>query len=306
MLGGMISCLLTNLVFCTEHIHLLLFVIGFFLVQALFTWLATHRGAFLIRSSREAVREECVATTSKADASPIVPSTEQGINDLVCLLPEDLCGRVACFSGFEGIGALSGCCQQLHLQLWESPEVWMSLSASENLATTFAPGSTGREACDVFRRAAFRTDLTRLRSLAALPRSQPILEEAAHVACGLLDGDLPDADLNDFLQIGSRCLGAHDPESPAANKAAERLLRASRRCVTLFTEEQLEQLEYAYKSVHQLHALMLCSMKDSYEGLLEQSRWTGPPDEDPADDPDLKELLDLWYDGNSHRTSVCA
>jgi len=297
--------LLTELGFGTKHFLVLLFVIGFFLFQSLFAWLAATLGSRRTRSSRElGVREQSVALVPKADLarSESSPAKEQSVNVLVCLLPEDLCGRVATYCGFQGVGTLSGCCKKTQSQMWDSREVWMALAASADVATSYTPRTTGREACDVFRRAAFRTDLSRLRSLSTSGRSQPVLEEAAHVACGLLPGDLSLSDLTDFIQIGLRSLGAHDPESSAANKAAERLLRASRRCMELFTEEQLEHLEYAYKSVHQLHALMLSSMKDSYEGLLEQSMWTDPPDRDltgppdMADDPELKALLELYDD----------
>jgi len=221
------------------------------------------------------------------------PAKAGTVTILLCLLPEDLCAQVACLCGFRGVGTLSACCQKLQSQVWESREVWITLSASARLTACFARGASARDACEVFRRAAFRTDLVNLRRLAAVGRPLPILEEAAHVACGLLPGDLSLSDLADFIRIASRCLGAHDPESPAANQAAERLLRASRRCMELFTEEQLEHLEYAYKSVHQLHALMISSMQDSYEGLLEHSMWTGPPDPDPVNSHDFKELFDL-------------
>jgi len=288
--------LLTDLVFCPEHILLLLFIIGFFMFQALFAWLKSVLGSHRTRSSREmGVREESVALVPKANSarSASTSAKAQSVNVLMCLLPEDLCGRVACYCGFQGVGTLSASCKKLQLQVWESREVWMALAATAKLATSFVARCSGREACDVFRRGFFRTDLSRLRSLSSSGRSQPILEEAAHVACGLLPGDLSDSEMTDFVQIGSRSLGAHDPESPAANRAAERLLRASRRCIALFTEEQLEHLEYAYKSVHQIHALMLSSMKDSYEGMLEQSMWTGPPDPDMADDPYFKEFMEL-------------
>lgn len=291
---------LTDLIFSTEHILLILFVFGYFLIRALFTCPASMLEAHRARSSRaigvHSERSVALVPKAKTHRREGSPSKELCVSELLCRLPEDICGRVACYTAFQGVGSLSGCCKKLQFQVWESREVWMALAASKALAITFPPSTSGEQARDMFRRAAFCTDLSRLRSLAAKGRSQPILEEAAHVACGLLPGDLSLSDLADFIQIGTRCLGAHDPESPAANQAAERLLRASRRCMELFTEEQLEHLEYAHKSVHQLHALMLSSMRDSYEGLLEHSLWTGPPDPDPADALELKELFELYND----------
>lgn len=293
----MTSVQITNMLFSIEHALLIFFVIGYFLTRSMFkrlvSFLRTRRTTFATAS---VMRERSVAllpqqanlhygelSLAKADSFTIP----------LCLLPEDLCAQVACLCGVQGVGALSACCRKLQVQVWESREVWMSLSASAGLNARFARAASAHDACEVFRRAAFRTDLENLRRLATANRPLPILEEAAHVACGLLPGDLSPSDLADFIRIGSRCLEAHDPESPVANQAAQRLLRASRRCMELFTAEQLEHLEYAYKAVHQLHALMISSMQDSYQGLLQQSMCAGPPDAVLADSHDFKELLDL-------------
>jgi hypothetical protein len=122
------------------------------------------------------------------------------------------------------------------------------------------------------------------------------------VACGLLPEDLDSADLSLFIEIASKSLGAHDPESPRAVSSAERLLRAARRHMELFTEEQLENLEYAYKSVHQLHALMLSSMKDSYQETLEQSFWSASSI--LADDPEFREFQQICRDDMCERDVV--
>lgn len=209
----------------------------------------------------------------------------KSVNAFSCPLPEDICGRIACLVGFQGVGALSGCDRKLQSEVWDSREVWMSLSVSTDLAISFSRNMAARDVRDIFRRTTFRTDLSRLRALDKVGRWKPILDEATQVACGLLPGDVDDSDLVDFIKIGSRCLGAHDPESPHAVRTAERLLRASRRYMDLFTEEQLEHLEYAYKSVHQLHALMLSSMQESHEGLLQRSMWAYAPDPEPEDEP---------------------
>jgi len=295
---------LPDMIFST--ILVLLYILAYFLIRALFAWLASSWGKRRTLSSREtstiskcsvALVPNDKARTHRSDRSP---AKEESAIVLLCLLPEDLSGRVACFCGFQGVGNLSACCQKLQSQVWESREVWITLSASAHLTASFARAVSAWDACKVFRQAAFRTDLVNLRRLVTKNRPLPILEEAAHVACGLLPGDLSLSDLADFIRIGSRCLEAHDPESPAANQAAERLLRASRRCMELFTEEQLEHLEYAYKAVHQLHALMISSMQDSYEAQLQNSRMAqmcaGPPDPDPADSHDFKELPDLCND----------
>merc|ERR1719424_956930 len=173
-----------------------------------------------------------------------------------------------------------------------------SSSSSSGLATCAA----GWDARQAFRRAFFRTDLLCLRSVAAKGRMPPLLEEAAHVICGLLPDDLSPAGVDEYIQIASRALGAHDPESPAAVACAERLLRASRRCMELLTEEQLENLEYSYRMVHQLHALLVSSMRASHEDTLERSLWHGPATPatpaTPAAATEFTELFELC-DGRS-------
>jgi hypothetical protein len=186
-------------------------------------------------------------------------------------------------------------CKSLLQQQWDSAEVWQALSVACGLPKTAIIGVSpcsscaGRDARETFRRAAFRTDIAQLRSLAMVGRPHDILGEAAHVACGLLPGDLSTRGLAEFIKIATRSLGAHDPESTSAILDAERLLRASRRCMELFTEEQLEHLEYAYKSVHQLHELMLASMRDAHEDWLQQSFWGDPIA--PDDNEDFKAMF---------------
>lgn len=280
-----------------EYILVTFFVLSYFAIQAWCKFLSTfplsaHRK---LPAAAEAVTHE---------GTPVPMSACVG---LACPLPADICGRIAVNCGFQGVGVLSACSKNLQGQVWESREVWLALSTAFRLpsaglaADSACLSYAGREAREAFRRAAFRTDLSRLRVLATKGRPQAILEEAAQVACGLLPGDLPHSALADFIQIGSRCLGAHDPESPTAISAAERLLRAARRCVELFTEEQLEHLEYAYKSVHQLHALMLSSMQDSYEDILKQSFWCDPTIS--AEGQEFKDFFDLCGSGDSLRTA---
>jgi len=261
-----------------EHVLLTLLVICYLLTHA---WCKLMSG--LLERFRADVTSGCRAAL-----------TERAVVGLESPLPADICGRIAIHCGHQGVGALAACCKASRGQMWESQEVWMALSTSARLVVDAMHSSyTGREARETFRRAFFRTDLVCLRSLAKAGRPHRILEEAAHVACGLLPDDLPPAHLDDFIQIASRTLGAHDPESAAAVSSAQRLLRAARRCMELFTEEQLEHLEYAYKGVHQLHALMLSSMKKSYEDILEESFWCDPTVPVTNEEREFKDFYDL-------------
>jgi len=198
-----------------------------------------------------------------------------------CALPGDIFGRIACLSGFQAVGKLGACSKMLQGQVWDSQDVWLALTSGAGLSADclgrpYYSRPVALQAREIFRRCCFRTDLSRLRSLAAAGRTPPILTEAAHVACGLLPGDLSPSGMDDFIKIASRAIGAHDPESPRAVSTAKCLMRAARRCMELFTEEQLEHLDYAFQNVHQLHALMVSSMERSHESMLEASFWSDP------------------------------
>lgn len=273
-----------------EHALLILIVVGFFAMQAWSTFLSTWLPTIHKKFAGATAQEEELSKTSSAKAP-----RNDSVVDLMRPLPADICGRIACLAGFQGVAELGTCCKPFQSQFWDSPEVWMALPTNAQLpCPSKASGSSctglsasGWDARQDFRRAFFRTDLSRLRSLAAVGRTGVILEESAHVAQGLLPGDLPAEGLGEFIDIAQRCLGAHDPESPNMVLTAERLLRAARRCMELFTEEQLENLEYAYRSVHQLHSLMMTSMKDSHINFLEESYWFDETDNSPdipADD----------------------
>lgn len=275
-----------------ENVVLIFFVVGYFIAQVWFkllsVWLPVRRESSPKEGSASTYEQGGLCSSSLED-------DRQTATSIARPLPEDLCGRIAVHCGFQGVGALAASCKIMQLQLWESQEVWLALSMAFRLPSASVAFRSaclccpGRDARDAFRRAHFRTDLAELRALVAVGRPQPILEEAAHVACGLLPGDLPLSGLSDFIQMASRSLGAHDPERLVAIAAAEQLLRAARRCMELFTEEQLENLEYAYNSVHQLHSLMLSSMRNSYEEVLEQSFWQC---QSPADDQEHRELVE--------------
>lgn len=282
--------------FSAERVLPILFVLGYFATGYMCTWLVDFiRECHAKRHRRHAggcCQESDALSTKATTDGDKAEDTSHPIDDMwTCRsLPEDLCGRISVYCGHEGVGALSACSNGLLEQFWESSEVWYALAANASLGNDVLSKTVPAEARDSFRRGFFRTDMVQLRCLAKAGRSHAILDEAAHVACGLYPGDLEVDDLADFIQIGSRCLGAHDPESSKANRAARRLIGASRRYIEIFTEEQLEHLEYAYKSVHQLHALMLASMSESREASLEQSAWTGLPDTESFADADEQEL----------------
>lgn len=284
--------------FSAERVLPFLFVLGYFATAYMCTWLVDFIRECHAERHRKNAGGRCqpadaLSTKGAANVDKAENTSHQVADMWKCsLLPEDLCGRISVYCGHEGVGAISACSNGLLLQFWESSEVWYALSANASLGNDILLSMTvPAQARESFRRGFFRTDMVQLRCLAKAGRSHAILDEAAHVACGLYPGDLEVDDLADFIQIGSRCLGAHDPESPTANRAARRLIGASRRYIEVFTEEQLEHLEYAYKSVHQLHALMLASMSESREASLEQSVWAGLPDTESTADLDEQEVF---------------
>lgn len=253
-----------------EHYLFVCFIIGYYIAPLWYKWL----------QSLLAPSAECKRGCSKKDfqeAAPYIstPSCPKPllVDALAFQLPSEMRGRIASYCGFRALAAVGGTCRALQDNLWERKEVWHALAAGASLGDHCNAREEAWQARAAFRRAIFRIDVPHLQALSMTGRPQEVLDELVHFAHGLMQNDLTDSGFSEFIRIATRALSAHDPANKLATKAAEDLLKVTHRSMDLFTEEQLERLEYAYKSVHQLHALMVASMKDSYEDILEESFW---------------------------------
>jgi hypothetical protein len=254
-----------------EHGLLVFFMLGFFLMRLWYKmigeWLAPR---FDLKGKCHIEDDESLPVISPRTG------TSRPLDSLAdCLiehLPIELRGQIASYCGLQPLAQLCISCTSMQIHIWDSKEVWHALWNAAGFIT-LRKDYDAWQAREAFRHAVFRTDLASLHRLATQGNLLQVLEEAGHVACGLMIGDLSDSSTADFVQIALRSLSSHDPANPTMAAAAQRFLRAIRRSMELYTEEQVESLEYAYKSIHQLHDLMVSSMQESYKDMLDDSFW---------------------------------
>jgi hypothetical protein len=262
--------------FGLEHYLLVFFIIGYYIAPI---WYKGLQSCLAPGTKCKSKCDEDEDEQWEEDFVDEEPSPRCSQNALVSSfafdLPSELRGRIAVHCGFRSLAAVGATCTEWQAQLWESKEVWHALANAANLGDCCSNLEHGWQARSAFRRTIFRIDVPRLQTLSMKGRPHAVLDELVSFAGGLMHGDLTDSEFGEYVRIATRALSAHDPGSAHATSAAERLLRAAHRSMYLYTEEQLERLEYAYKSVHQLHALMMASMQNSYENILEDSFWSG-------------------------------
>mmetsp|Transcript_122192 Transcript_122192/g.222278 ORF Transcript_122192/g.222278 Transcript_122192/m.222278 type:complete len:284 (+) Transcript_122192:139-990(+) len=213
-------------------------------------------------NSESAESDKCTSTASsgRVEQVPSQPSFTQQ----VARLPGEIRGKVARPLKLCDLAALCTTCRSFHAQLWDLVDVWCATAS--DCALSIDRGSCGEEVREAFRHQSCHLDGTHLRSLPP-HRYVAILQEAALMVRGLLPRDGKQC-VEELCTIVERALHAHDPAQEAAVNAAERFIDAMHNAMAVFTEPQIERIEYAYHSAGQLHTLMVSSMQQRSEASV--------------------------------------
>lgn len=234
-----------------------------------FDYLAEVDGSFFgsaaLNGSAASDSDISAESSQRATEVPPQPSfTQQMVK-----LPGEIRGKVARPLKLCDLAALCTTCRSFHIQLWDLVDVWRA--KAPDCALSMDRGSCGEEVREAFRQQSCHLDGARLRSLPPL-RYVAILEEAALMVRGLLPRDGREV-VEELCSLVERALHAHDPASEVAVAAAERFIDAMHRAMPIFTEPQMERVEYAYHSAGQLHKLMVRSMQQRSEDAVWETFW---------------------------------
>mmetsp|Transcript_14112 Transcript_14112/g.27360 ORF Transcript_14112/g.27360 Transcript_14112/m.27360 type:complete len:399 (+) Transcript_14112:68-1264(+) len=197
-------------------------------------------------------------------------------NQMQLLLDEVAAEVVACL-GLQDIAELAATCLPLYHQFWLATGPWQRLACRYglHLHTTHRPWDELGMAREAFRRSIFRIDGRLLQQLCSeikctgCPGTTAVLDEAAHVARGLLPHDGL-AVVEQLCAMAERALQAHDPGNAEAAHGAGAFLRVVERRCRVFSQEQLERLCLAYENALQLHQLLEAVEQEHFAELEAQ------------------------------------
>jgi len=189
-------------------------------------------------------------------------------------LPAELRAELGRTLELASLASWSAASRAVQRWLWDAPELWHALAEDKGLAPLVARMAGAREA---FRHALFRLDGVCLRSLPA-NQHLAVFEEARRVALGLMPQDTGAPIVEDLCVIAERALQSYDPSSTQVTLAADRLLAATKRCAGVFTEAQIERLDYACRSTRQFHELIVSAMTERLEQFAQDTFWSHGPE----------------------------
>mmetsp|Transcript_41814 Transcript_41814/g.75925 ORF Transcript_41814/g.75925 Transcript_41814/m.75925 type:complete len:312 (-) Transcript_41814:176-1111(-) len=184
---------------------------------------------------------------------------------LVEALPVEVLCEVITFMGLKDASAVSTVDRKVCSQLWDSPEVWISLSPHHGLQLPLSsacglPGSM-RQA---FRRSLHRIDGQCLHSLGAGVCSsvsgldceiELFLAEAKHMVCGLLPSD--GSEIVQVLSEGvEQALLLHDHTNKGMATAVQQFMEIAKRRSDIFTYVELDLFERAIDNAVALMGLL--------------------------------------------------
>jgi len=217
-------------------------------------------------------------------------------------LPAELRAELGRTLELASLASWSAASRAVQRWLWDAPELWHALAEDKGLAPLVTRGRAHvgypmAGAREAFRHALFRLDGVCLRSLPAY-QHLAVFEEARRVALGLMPQDAGAPVVEDLCAIAERALHSYDPSNTQATLAADRLLSATQRCAGVFTEVQIERLDYACRSTRQFHELVVSAMKESLEQFDQDAFWSQGPEGCSGYLPDSSDE-GRWFDDES-------